>query len=55
VPNNYTYSWRNNPKRRAMYGKQCKALAWGKKNSVLVEFEDGNKEVISRNALRKVN
>jgi len=48
----YIYGWKNNPKRRALYGRRCQALAWGRMNSVLVEFEDGNKEVISRRALR---
>lgn len=49
----YIYGWKNNPKRQSLYGKRCKALARGKKNSVLVEFENGDKEVVSRNALRK--
>jgi len=48
----YVYGWKNNTKRQSLYGKQCRVLVWGKMNSVLVEFEDGNKEVISRHALR---
>jgi len=48
----YIYGWKNNAKRRALYGRPCWALAWGKMNSVLVEFEDGNKEVISRRAIK---
>ncbi len=49
----YVYTWKNNIKRKSLFGKKCRALAWGKKNSVLVQFEDGRKEVISRNALRR--
>lgn len=48
----YVYGWKNNAKRRNLHGKQCRVLVWGKMNSVLVEFKDGNKEVISRHALR---
>ncbi len=48
----YVYSWKNNAKRKTLYGKRCRALAWGKMNSVLVEFENGMREVISRHALR---
>ena len=51
----YIYGWKNNAKRRTLYGRRCWVLAWGKMNSVLVEFEDGNKEVISRHALKKYN
>jgi len=48
----YIYAWRNNSKRKTLYKRQCHVLAYLKMNSVLVEFEDGNKEVISRHALR---
>ena len=51
----YIYGWKNNAKRQLLYGKRCRALAWGKRNSVLVEFEDGNREIISRRALNSVN
>jgi len=53
VTKTYIYGWKNNPKRRGLHGRTCRALKWGKMNSVLVEFDDGQKEVISRNALRK--
>lgn len=48
----YLYAWRNNPKRATLYGRLCKVLARGRMNSALVEFENGQREVISRNALR---
>jgi hypothetical protein len=50
----YRYSWGNNPKRATLKGRLCRILAAGKKNSVMVEFEDGQREIVSRRALRKV-
>lgn len=50
----HRYCWGNNPKRRGMKGRQCKLLAVGKMNSVLVEFENGQKECVSRRAIRRV-
>ena len=35
-------------------GETCRVLARGAMNSALVEFADGARYVISRNALRKV-
>ena len=49
----YVYGWKNNPKRERMYGKKCRVMAHGKMASVLIEFEDGQKEITSRRALRK--
>jgi len=49
----YVYGWKNNRKRQALYGKRCRVLARGGMNSALVEFENGQKEIISRNALRR--
>ena len=36
-----------------MKNRTCIVLARGKMNSCLVEFENGQKEIISRNALKK--
>lgn len=48
----HVYHWLKwNP---ALKGRRCKVLARGTKNSVLVEFEDGYKAVVSRYALRKI-
>jgi len=52
---NYIYKWKNNSKRQSLYGKHCRVLARGKMNSALVEFENGDREVISRNALRRLS
>jgi hypothetical protein len=49
----YPYYWRvktRHPKRKGM---PCRVLARGKKNSALIEFEDGFKTVSSRNYYRK--
>lgn len=35
-------------------GSRCRIVARGAKNSALIEFEDGERAVVSRNALRKV-
>lgn len=50
---NYIYRWKNNPKRAKMCGCRCRVLARGRLNSALVEFENGQREVISWNALRR--
>lgn len=49
----YIYKWANNEKRETLYGRKFRVLARMKMNSALVEFEDGQREVISRNAIRK--
>ena len=50
----YEYRWGNNPKRATLKGRKCRVLARGKMNSCMVEFENGQRECVSRNALRKV-
>jgi len=49
----YIYGWGNNPKRENMKGRRCRVLCRGKMNSCMIEFEDGQRECVSRNALRK--
>lgn len=34
-------------------GQRCRVLARGAMNSAMVEFEDGERHVVSRNALRR--
>lgn len=48
------YSWGNNPKRQTLKGRPCRVLARGTMRSVLVEFENGQKEVVSIRALRRI-
>jgi len=59
----YVYRWKNNEKRATLYGRTCRVVTWGSRkkndigknhNSALVEFENGQREIISRNALRRV-
>lgn len=51
----YRYHFKNNPKRALMKDRECRVLARGGMNSALVEFTDnGQREVTSRNALRRV-
>lgn len=59
----HTYAWRNDPagcspaawppKRPTLYGRRCRILATGKLGSALIEFENGQREVTSRRALRR--
>lgn len=50
----YFYAWKNNAKRATMHQRRFRVVARGVMNSALVEFENGQREVISRNAIRKV-
>lgn len=50
----YVYGWKNNSKRVTLYGRRFRVIHRGRQNSALVEFENGQREVISRNAIRKV-
>lgn len=49
----YVFAWGNNPKRKTLKGRRCRIVASGKMGSCLVEFENGQQEVVSRRALRK--
>jgi hypothetical protein len=49
----YRYAWSNNEKRRTLYGRLCRVICRGRANSALAEFENGQREVVSRNALRR--
>jgi len=50
----YYYAWKNNTKRQTLHNRRFKVLKRLALNSDLVEFENGQREVISRNAKRKV-
>jgi uncharacterized protein YaiL (DUF2058 family) len=49
----FRYAWGNNVKRAALRGLPCEVLARGALGSVLVRFEDGRREIVSRRALRR--
>ena len=52
----YRFGWGNNAKRATMQGRICRVICRGKMNSAMIEFTDnGQREVVSRNALRKHN
>jgi len=50
----YVYAWKNNETRAKLYGRLCRVVARGKMNSILIEFENGEQVVTSRNAIRRV-
>lgn len=57
----YVFTWRNGPfgmkkneKRESLCGKRFRVICRMVKNSVLVEFENGQQEVISRWAMRRI-
>ena len=49
----YYFAWKNNSKRETLYKRACRVIARGDMNSCQIEFEDGQCEIVSRNALRK--
>jgi len=49
------YAWGNNPRRAELKGRACKVIVNGQRmNSCLVEFESGERVVVSRRSLRAV-
>jgi hypothetical protein len=50
----YIYRWKNNEKRAEMYGRRCRVIVRSRANSALVEFENKQREIVSRNALKKI-
>jgi hypothetical protein len=52
----YRFCWGNNSKRATMQGRVCRVICRGTMNSAMIEFTDnGQREVVSRNALRRHN
>jgi hypothetical protein len=49
----HTFTWGNNPKRATLKGRPCRILERGAMRSVMVEFENGQREIVSHRALRK--
>lgn len=50
---NWIYVWGNNEKRASLKGRRCRIIVRGQvMRSVLVEFENGQREVVSYRALR---
>lgn len=51
--NTHYYAWKNNEKRQSMYKRPCRILATGNINSCMIEFENGQREIVSRRAIRR--
>ena len=51
----YVYAWGNNEKRVTLKGRKCEVLHRLSRNSVHVRFENGQEEIISRNAIRRLS
>lgn len=50
----YKFYWKNTPEREALFGKRCRIITEGSRmRSVLIEFEDGKKMVVSHRAIRR--
>jgi len=50
----YRYIWGNNEKRKTLKGRICNVIARGKMNSVMIEFSNGQKEIVSRYSIRRI-
>jgi hypothetical protein len=50
----YYYAWKNNPKRLSLCKRPCRILSIGSLNSIMIQFEDGQTEIVSRNAIRRL-
>ena len=50
----YYYAWKNNEKRVTLYKRACHVVARGRMNSCLIEFENGQRECVSRNAVKRL-
>lgn len=48
------YAWRNNEKRITLYGRPCRIVARGTMNSIMIEFADGQREIVSRRSVRRL-
>ena len=48
----HRFAWKNNEKRRTLYGRACRIVACGALGSILIEFENGQREIVSRRAVR---
>jgi len=49
----HVFRWGNNAKRAALKGRRCRVLARGAKGSIMVEFSDGQREIVSRRAVAR--
>lgn len=50
----HVWYWKPRIGERNRKGMRCRVLIYGRRNSVLVELEDGEKVITSRYAVRKI-
>lgn len=50
----HEYVWGNNEKRALLKGRPCRIVARGTMRSVLIEFANGQREVVSYRSLREI-
>ena len=48
----HIYNWRKY--RPEWKGRKCRILAYGRKNSIKIEFENGELAIVSRYSLRRI-
>jgi len=48
------YVWGKNLAQAKLKGRRCRIVARGTRNNRLIEFEDGEKHIVSGNSLRKI-
>lgn len=51
----HAYQWGNNSKRALMKGRPCRVLARGEMRSVMIEFPDGQREIVSFRSLKPLS
>ena len=49
----YKYIWGNNDKRKTLKNRLCSVISRGKMNSICIEFENGQREIVSRYSIRR--
>lgn len=50
----HVFVWGNIGRRPELKGRRCRVLARGTRQSVMVEFENGQREIVSFRALRRL-
>lgn len=52
----YTFVWKNNPEREKLFGRRCRIITRGTgMRSILIEFENGERAVVSERAIRRAD
>jgi hypothetical protein len=50
----YVFAWKNTPEREKLFGKRCRVLSTGSRlRSILIEFQDGQRVVVSQRSIRR--